>query len=155
MAFLPRFRSCLIALPGWERLRDLHGLADGWTLSDESRGYCQDPEGTLLLNIATCSHYNITKETDEVLAMAHVLWLSPQNYRKVRITDTRQRQPSHDLVTVYVGVVLYTFAHSRTRHSARDDIALLYGIRNPGINSTAGKQLFPGQHCCTLNATQT
>ena len=24
---------------GWERLRDLHRLADGWTLSDESRGY--------------------------------------------------------------------------------------------------------------------
>ena len=25
---------------GWERLRDLHRLADGWTHSDESRGYC-------------------------------------------------------------------------------------------------------------------
>jgi hypothetical protein len=56
------YDSVLVSLrcSGRERLRDLHRLADDWTLSDESRGHCQDPEGALLLNNAMCSHYRIS-----------------------------------------------------------------------------------------------
>jgi hypothetical protein len=76
--------SVLVSLrcSGRERLRDLHRLADDWTLSDESRGYCQDPEGALLLNNVMCSHYRISLREQ---TRFHMWWLSPPNHTVIEM----------------------------------------------------------------------